>query len=115
AGNQVSIRLGGKWKEDFPNAKVLVAQLAAGDAYRMRSGGGGGYGDPHARPAAVVAEGGREGDGSGKAAEGLYGVGVGGVALGGEEKGRRRLRGKGRGKAKLKRKSATRRTKRTRS
>src|SRR4029077_1246459 len=51
AGNQVSIRLGGKWKEDFPNAKVLVAQLAGGDAYRMRSGGGGGYGDPHARPA----------------------------------------------------------------
>ena len=57
AGNQVSIRLGGKWKEDFPNAKVLVAQLAGGDAYRMRSGGGGGYGDPHARPAAAVARG----------------------------------------------------------
>src|SRR6202000_2108001 len=52
AGNAVSIRLGGKWKEDFPNAKVLVAQLAEGDAYRMRSGGGGGYGHTHERPAA---------------------------------------------------------------
>jgi N-methylhydantoinase B len=51
AGNQVSVRLGGKWKEDFPNAKVLVAQLAGGDGYRMRSGGGGGYGDPRERPA----------------------------------------------------------------
>ena len=40
AGNQVSVRLGGKWQEDFSNAKVLVAQLAAGDAYRMGSGGG---------------------------------------------------------------------------
>ena len=40
AGNAVAIRLGGKWKEDFPNAKVPVAQLAGGDAYRMRSGGG---------------------------------------------------------------------------
>src|SRR5262249_9670167 len=41
AGNAVSVRLGGKWKEDFPNAEVLVAQVAAGDAYRMRSSDGG--------------------------------------------------------------------------
>jgi len=115
AGNQVSIRLGGKWKEDFPNAKVLVAQLAAGDAYRMRSGGGGGYGDPHARPAAVVAEDVRQGYVSVKAAKELYGVVVDAVTFAVDEKGTRRLRGKGRGKAKLKRKSATRRTKRTRS
>src|SRR6185312_4704813 len=76
AGNQVSIRLGGKWKEDFPNAKVLVAQLAAGDAYRMRSGGGGGYGDPHARPADVVAEDVRQGYVSTDVARKLYGVAV---------------------------------------
>ena len=76
AGNQVSVRLGGKWKEDFPNAKVLVAQLAAGDAYRMRSGGGGGYGDPHARPADVVAEDVRQGYVSTDVARKLYGVAV---------------------------------------
>src|SRR5215469_476730 len=110
AGNQVSIRLGGKWKDDFPNAKVLVAQLAAGDAYRMRSGGGGGYGDPHARPAAVVAEDVRQGYVSVKAAKELYGVVVDAVTGAVDEKGTRRLRAKGRGKAKSNRKSATRRT-----
>src|SRR5881227_3412441 len=30
-GNQVALRLGGEWKRDFPNAKVLVAQLKPGD------------------------------------------------------------------------------------
>ena len=29
-GNTVAFRLGGEWKDDFPNAKVLVAQLKAG-------------------------------------------------------------------------------------
>jgi len=72
AGNQVSIRLGGKWKEDFPNAKVLVAHLKEGDAYRMRSGGGGGYGLPHARPAAAVAEDVRQGYVSAQEARALY-------------------------------------------
>src|SRR5262249_15304566 len=91
-GNQVSVRLDGKWKEDFPNAKVLVARLDEGDAYRMRSGGGGGYGDPHARPATAVAEDVRQGDVSAKAAREVYG-GVGDwgtVAV--DEKGTRRLR-----------------------
>jgi hypothetical protein len=37
----VAVRLGGTWKEDSPNAKVLVAQLGAGDGDRMHSGGGG--------------------------------------------------------------------------
>ena len=94
AGNRVSVRLGGKWKEDFPNAKVLVAQLAAGDAYRMRSGGGGGYGDPHARPAAVVAEDVRQGYVSVKAAKELYGVVVDAVTFAVDEKGTRKLREK---------------------
>src|SRR3989442_1495165 len=51
-GNEVALRLGGTWKTDFPNAKVLVAQLKAGDAFRIRSGGGGGYGSPLERPGA---------------------------------------------------------------
>jgi len=36
---------GGTWKTDFPNAKVLVARLETGDAFRVRSGGGG-HGSP---------------------------------------------------------------------
>jgi N-methylhydantoinase B len=109
AGNQVAVRLGGKWKEDFPNAKVLVAQLAGGDAYRMRSGGGGGYGDPHARPAAVVAEVVRQGYVSAKAAKELYGVVVDAVTFAVDEKGTRRLRGSGRPVAKKRKPAATRR------
>src|SRR5882762_3692261 len=46
AGNQVALRMKGGWKTDFPNAKVLVAALRSGDAFRIRSGGGGGYGTP---------------------------------------------------------------------
>ncbi len=92
AGNQVLVRLGRKWKEDFPNAKVLVAQLAAGDAYRMRSGGGS-YGDPPARPAAAaVAEDVRQGYVSAKAAKELYGVVVDPVSFDIDEKATRRLR-----------------------
>lgn len=45
-GNQVALRRDGVWKTDFPNAKVLVAPLKPGDAFMIRSGGGGGYGDP---------------------------------------------------------------------
>jgi N-methylhydantoinase B len=109
AGNQVSVRLGGKWKEDFPNAKMLVAQLAAGDGYRMRSGGGGGYGDPHARPAAAVAEDVRQGYVSVKAAKELYGVVVDAATLVVDEKGTRRLRKRRRPVAKKRKSAATRR------
>ena len=106
AGNAVSIRLGGKWKKDFPNAKVLVAQLAGGNAYRMRSGGGGGYGDPRERPAAAVAEDVRQGNVSVKAAKELYGVVVDPVMFAVDEKGTKRLRDKGRLKAKSPRKKS---------
>jgi N-methylhydantoinase B len=54
-GNSVALRMDGEWKEDFPNAKVLVAQLKEGDAFRLRSGGGGGFGVPQNRPAGDVA------------------------------------------------------------
>ena len=54
AGNEVALRMDGAWKEDFPNAKVLVAELAPGDAFRLRSGGGGGFGSPLERPAEDV-------------------------------------------------------------
>jgi len=73
-GNSVALRLGGTWKTDFPNAKVLVAQLKAGDAFRIRSGGGGGYGSPLERPAAKLQEDVRQGYVSLQAARELYGV-----------------------------------------
>jgi N-methylhydantoinase B len=73
-GNEVALRLGGKWKTDFPNAKVLVAMLKPGDAFRLRSGGGGGYGSPLDRPAAVVAADVKQGYVSLAAARDFYGV-----------------------------------------
>jgi N-methylhydantoinase B len=75
-GNQVALRQGGAWKEDFPNAKVLVATIKAGDAFRLRSGGGGGYGSPLERPAGDVANDVKQGYVSPEAAAKLYGAAV---------------------------------------
>ena len=74
AGDAIAFRLGGHWKADFPNAKVLVAQLKTGDAWRISSGGGGGYGSPFDRPAEDVREDVYQGYVSVKAAAELYGV-----------------------------------------
>src|SRR5262249_24228222 len=74
AGNAIAFRLGGQWKTDFPNAKVLVAQLKTGDAWRISSGGGGGYGPPVGRPGGDVREDVYQGYVSVKAAAELYGV-----------------------------------------
>jgi N-methylhydantoinase B len=74
AGNSVALRLGGTWKTDFPNAKVLVAQLKPGDAFRIRGGGGGGYGDPLERPVEAVRNDVRQGYVTAKAAAEHYGV-----------------------------------------
>jgi N-methylhydantoinase B len=73
-GNSVALRLGDSWKTDFPNAKVLVAQLKTGDAFRVRSGGGGGHGDPFARPVEDVLADVRQGYVSIAAAAELCGV-----------------------------------------
>jgi N-methylhydantoinase B len=73
-GNAVEIRTGGEWKTDFPNAKVLVAQLKPGDAFKIRSGGGGGHGSPLERPLAQVADDVRQGYVSLRAAADLYGA-----------------------------------------
>jgi N-methylhydantoinase B len=73
-GNSVALRLGGAWKEDFPNAKVLVAALKTSDAFRIRSGGGGGYGSPLERPTEAVRHDVRQGYVSVAAAAELYGV-----------------------------------------
>jgi N-methylhydantoinase B len=73
-GNSVALRIGGAWKTDFPNAKVLVTALKTGDAFYLRSGGGGGYGSPLERPVEDVREDVRQGYVSIEAAAELYGV-----------------------------------------
>src|SRR5947209_5035768 len=73
-GNAVELRIDGRWKTDFPNAKVLVAQLKPGDAFKIRSGGGGGYGDPLQRPIEQVRDDVRQGYVSAKLAAEGYGL-----------------------------------------
>ena len=73
-GNAVALRFGSQWKTEFPNAKVLVAQIKTGDAFRLRSGGGGGYGSPLERPVQDVREDVRQGYVSVHEAAEFYGV-----------------------------------------
>jgi N-methylhydantoinase B len=73
-GNCVALRFGTHWKTDFPNAKVLIAQIKAGDAFRLRSGGGGGYGSPLDRPVEDVRNDVRQGYVSVHEAAVFYGV-----------------------------------------
>jgi N-methylhydantoinase B len=73
-GNNIAFRTGGEWKTDFPNAKVLVAQLKTDEAWRISSGGGGGYGSPFERPIEDVREDVRQGYVSVEAAADKYGV-----------------------------------------
>ena len=73
-GNAVVLRANGIWKEDYPNAKLLTARIKQGDAFAIRSGGGGGFGDPHLRPAETVANDVRQGYVSVESAERDYGV-----------------------------------------
>jgi N-methylhydantoinase B len=64
----------GGWQEDFKNAKFIFDLKNDGDAFRIRAGGGGGYGSPWERPIEKVREDVRQGYVSVKAAEELYGV-----------------------------------------
>ncbi len=73
-GNRVALRRDGAWREDFPNAKVLTARLAAGEAFALRSGGGGGFGPPLERPVEAVAHDLRQGYVTPEAAFRDYGV-----------------------------------------
>jgi N-methylhydantoinase B len=73
-GNEIALKRDGKWKTDFPNAKIFLAQLKPGDQYRIRSGGGGGYGPPWERDAEKVREDVRQGYVSADQAASLYGV-----------------------------------------
>ena len=74
AGNALSLRLNGTWNHDMPNAKVMTQRVSVGDAFMMRSGGGGGFGDPLRRDVACVADDLVEGYVSAQAAASDYGV-----------------------------------------
>jgi len=74
AGNQVTLRIGGKEITDLPNAKVLMKRLNAGDAITIRAGGGGGFGPPNEREPERVASDVRQGYVSHAAAAETYGV-----------------------------------------
>ncbi len=73
-GNELAVKRDGVWKSDYPNAKVSYIDLKPGDAYRIRSGGGGGYGPPWQRPIEKVQEDVRQGYVSATQAEKIYGV-----------------------------------------
>ena len=75
-GNSVAIRTAGVWRTDYPNAKLSNLRLRKGDAFMLRSGGGGGFGNPLERDAEKVAFDVREGYVSRSIAESLYGVAV---------------------------------------
>ncbi len=73
-GNEVLMRKDGVWDKERRNAKVLTAPLKTGDAYALRSGGGGGFGSPLERAPAAVREDVREGYVTLAAARDYYGV-----------------------------------------
>jgi N-methylhydantoinase B len=72
--NSVALRRDGTWQYDLPTAKLSAQRLRPGDGFLLRSGGGGGFGDPRERPVAQVAEDLREGYISAEAAIAEYGV-----------------------------------------
>jgi N-methylhydantoinase B len=74
AGNQVSVQIGSEPELRFPSGKVLGRLLKAGDAYILRSGGGGGYGSPLERPIERIASDLREGYITRQRAERCYGA-----------------------------------------
>jgi N-methylhydantoinase B len=74
-GNGVALHRFGKTDEThFPNGKALNQVLQTGDAFILRSGGGGGFGSPLDREFDALARDVRRGYVSRKVAEELYGV-----------------------------------------
>jgi N-methylhydantoinase B len=71
--NKITLRRGGE-EVELPNGKTSQVRLAAGDAYVLHSGGGGGYGDPLDRPVDRVALDIRRGYVSAETAARDYGV-----------------------------------------
>ena len=77
AGNQVAVRTAAGEEIRFPSGKVQGRVMQSGDAYILRSGGGGGYGSPLDRPLERIAADVAQGYVSRLAAERCYGVAFG--------------------------------------
>lgn len=73
-GNALSLRVNGEWKHDLPNAKLMNYRLRKGDAFMVRSGGGGGFGPPAERDLERIAFDVHEGYVTAEAAKRDYGV-----------------------------------------
>jgi N-methylhydantoinase B len=73
-GNEMLMRRDGIVHDDVPNAKVFRARVKTGDAFVLRSGGGGGFGSPLKRPPDRVQHDVRQGYVSIAAARDYYGV-----------------------------------------
>jgi N-methylhydantoinase B len=74
-GNSVAVHRFGKTDEQhFPNGKALNQTIHPGDAYILRSGGGGGFGSPLERDLTALERDVRCGYVSREAAEDLYGA-----------------------------------------
>ena len=73
-GNALTTRVNGKWRDDYANAKMIFELKNDGDAFQVRSGGGGGYGHPYERAIESVRNDVRQGYVTVNAAEELYGV-----------------------------------------
>ena len=73
-GNALSLRVNGEWKHDLPNAKLMNYRLRKGDAFMVRSGGGGGFGPPAERDLERIAFDVHEGYVTADAAKRDYGV-----------------------------------------
>ena len=68
------MRRDGKVQDDVPNAKLFRARVKKGDAFIVRSGGGGGFGSPLERPVETVQSDVEQGYVSLEAAKNYYGV-----------------------------------------
>jgi len=73
-GNEMLMRRDGVIDDDVPNAKLFRARVKAGDAFVLRSGGGGGFGSPLERSPEDVQHDVRQGYVSLDAARKYYGV-----------------------------------------
>ena len=80
--------------ERVAKSKEIVRGIPAGTIFHQRAGGGGGYGPPFERPAALVAEEVRDGIVSPEAARETYGVAVDPETLALDPEGTSALRGK---------------------
>jgi len=73
-GNSVAIHRFGQDEQRFDNGKAFNLELQPGDAYILRSGGGGGYGSPLEREPEKVEHDVRQGYITKEAAERYYGI-----------------------------------------